>query len=105
MADTLNNHIDMLRDEKILNRMLRNTIEILRDDNGYKDTRIKELETVIDFMGKSSQVKVQTNLGSLGSQQHSPENAQETCTLSPQEDSPETCSHQPAPEPPETQET
>ena len=105
MADTLNNHIEMLRDEKILNRMLRNTIEILRDDHGYKDTRIKELETIIDFIGKSSQVKVQPNLESLGSQQRSLENAQETCTLSPQEYSPETCSHQPAPEPPETQET
>ena len=99
MVDTLNNHIEMLRDEKILNRMLRNTTEILRDDNGYKDTRIKELETIIDFMGNSSQVKVQPNLGSLGSQQRFLENTQETCT------SPETCSHQPAPEPPETQET
>ena len=61
--------------------------------------------TIIDFIGKSSQVKVQPNLGSLGSQQRSLENSQETCTLSPQEDSTETCSHQPAPEPPETQET
>ena len=54
MADTLNNHMEMLRDKKILNCMLRNTIDILRDDNGYKDTRIKELEKIIDFMGKPS---------------------------------------------------
>ena len=92
----------MLRDEKILNRMLRNTIQILRDDNGYKATRIKELETIIGFMEKPSQVEIKTN---LRSQQRPLENAQEICTLSPQENSQEACTFQPAPQPPETQVT
>ena len=44
MADTLNSHMEMLRDEKILNRMLRNTINTLKDDIQNKSKRIKELE-------------------------------------------------------------
>ena len=100
IADTLNNHIEMLRDEKNLNRMLRNTIEILRDDNGYKATRIKELEKIIGFMEKPSQVEIKTN---LRSQQRPLENAKEICTLSPQDNSQEACILQPAPHPLETQ--
>ena len=44
MADTLNSHMEMLRDQKILNRMLRNTIDTLKDDIQNKSLRIKELE-------------------------------------------------------------
>ena len=32
MVETVNNHIEMLRDEKILNTMLMNTIEFQKDD-------------------------------------------------------------------------
>ena len=44
MADTLNSHVEMLRDEKILNRKLRNTLDTLKDDIQNKSKRIKELE-------------------------------------------------------------
>eukprot|EP00112_Aurelia_sp_Birch-Aquarium-sp1_P019773 Seg4959.1 transcript_id=Seg4959.1/GoldUCD/mRNA.D3Y31 product="hypothetical protein" protein_id=Seg4959.1/GoldUCD/D3Y31 len=55
MADNVNNQLEMLRDEKILNRMLWNTIDILRDDNENKAIRINELERTIEIMNNQSQ--------------------------------------------------
>eukprot|EP00112_Aurelia_sp_Birch-Aquarium-sp1_P016817 Seg3843.1 transcript_id=Seg3843.1/GoldUCD/mRNA.D3Y31 product="hypothetical protein" protein_id=Seg3843.1/GoldUCD/D3Y31 len=55
MADNVNNQLEMLRDEKILNRMLRNTIDILRDDNENKAIRINEVERTIEIMNNQSQ--------------------------------------------------
>ena len=73
MADTISSQVEMLRDEKILNRMRRNTIDILKDDIADKATRIKELETILESMSKPSHDNVNTN---SKSQQCSQENAQ-----------------------------
>ena len=50
MVDTLNSHVEMLREEKNLNNMLRNTIEIMKDD---KKTKIKEFENILANVDKS----------------------------------------------------
>ena len=43
MVDKLNSHAEMLREEKNLNSMLSNTIEIMKDDIFSKKTKIKKL--------------------------------------------------------------
>ena len=73
MADTLSGQVEMLRGEKILNRMLRNTIDVLKDDIGDKATRIKELETILESMSIPSHDNININ---FKSQQPSQENAQ-----------------------------
>ena len=54
MADNVSNQLEMLRDERILNRMLRNTIEVLKDGNNDKAARIKELERTVEIMKNQS---------------------------------------------------
>ena len=54
MADMLNIHIEMLRDERNLTCRLRNTIDIMNDDIKHKATRIKELETNLKLTVKGS---------------------------------------------------
>ena len=44
LRDTLKSRVEMLRDEKILNRKLRNTLDTLKDDIQNNSERIKELE-------------------------------------------------------------
>ena len=73
IADTLSGQVEMLRDEKILNRMLRNIIDVFKDDIGDKATRIKELETILESMSKPSHDNINTN---FKSQKPSQENAQ-----------------------------
>ena len=53
--------------------MLRNTIDVLKDDRGDKATRIKELETILESMSKPSHDNANTN---FKSQQRSLENVQ-----------------------------
>ena len=56
MADTLNRHAEMLRDEKSLNAMLRDTIDTLKGEVLEKSLRIKELEeSVRQALGKDQQ--------------------------------------------------
>ena len=97
MADTLSGQVEMLRDEKILNRMLRNTIDVLKDDIGDKATRIKELETILESMSKPSHDNVNIN---FKSQQPSQENAQKAYKAQ-QENSQKAHKDQQACEPPE----
>ena len=47
--------MEMLLDEKILNRMLGNTIEFQKDDISSKVIRIKELETMLERINKPTQ--------------------------------------------------
>ena len=47
MADMLNIHREMLRNERNLTSRLRNAIDIMNDDIKHKATRIKELETTL----------------------------------------------------------
>ena len=101
MADTLSGQVEMLRDEKILNRMLRNTIDVLKDDIGDKATRIKELETILESMSKPSHDNVNTN---FKSQQPSQENAQKAYKVQ-QENSQKAHKDQQACEPPEIEQT
>ena len=101
MADTLSGQVEMLRDEKILNRMLRNTIDVLKDDIGDKATRIKELETILESMSKPSHDNVNTN---FKSQPPSQENAQKAYKAQ-QENSQKAHKDQQACEPPEIEQT
>ena len=47
MVDRLNSQAEMLREERNLNSLLRNTIKILKDDIFSKKTKIEELEKIL----------------------------------------------------------
>ena len=70
---TLSGQVEMLRDKKILNPMLRNTIHVLKDDIGDKATRVKELETILESRSKPSHDNINNN---FKSHQPSQENKQ-----------------------------
>ena len=54
LADNENNLQEMLREEKILNRIFQNTIERVKDDNNNMAIRIRELETTIESQKDAS---------------------------------------------------
>ena len=76
MVETLNNHIEMLRDEKILNQMLRNTIEFQKDDFSSRAIRITVLETILERTSKPTQDNSNRN---YTTQQHPKVSTQSTC--------------------------
>ena len=80
MVETVNNHIEMLRDEKILNRMLTNTIEFQKDDISSKAIKIKELETILERISKPTQ---DHSTRDHITQQRPKENTQGTCNDQP----------------------
>ena len=54
LVDNENNLQEMLREEKILNRIFQNTIERVKDDNNNMAIRIRELETTIESQKDAS---------------------------------------------------
>ena len=54
LADNEKNLQEMLREEKILNRIFQNTIERLKDDNNNMAIRIRERETTIESQKDAS---------------------------------------------------
>ena len=93
MVATVNSHVEMLREEKHLNNMLRNTIEVMKDDIFSKKAKINELENTLAKLDKSipdyNNYGVYSD-GKYTSQNHPQMGAQKTCIGQPASKSLET---------------